>query len=345
MKILSTGSFFGSEQKFLELLGVVKILQPEVLILTGDMLHPIKTESDLEIQLDSINNYVNYLEKYSKYCQYILYIAGESESVLTHNKLEKTIDDKLKMVHCLNNKNFKFKNKHFIGLPYIRDVENIKFKDWVRADSNFVCYNTDNMLLTKNDKVIKEDKLSNEMSDKDNINIILKNKINNCNKKEDEELILVTHFSPPLKQNYVGIDTITCLHEYVKDFKYIFSGHNTDFIYTTNYWNYDINGVKLYNSSQIKELLLYVYLIEDKNELYEYHPLDSRPEVIISNVVKYKIISENKEIETKGLGDSVANFLHTGIVGKVVKSITGKDEGCLPCKRRQELLNKIISYK
>lgn len=47
----------------------------------------------------------------------------------------------------------------------------------------------------------------------------------------------------------------------------------------------------------------------------------------------------------KGLGDSIENFLHTGIVGNIVHAVTGKSEPCEPCKQRRDFINKIIPYE
>lgn len=47
----------------------------------------------------------------------------------------------------------------------------------------------------------------------------------------------------------------------------------------------------------------------------------------------------------KGLGDSIVNLLHTGTIGKIVHTLTGKDKPCGGCQERRKLLNKMVKYK
>ena len=45
-----------------------------------------------------------------------------------------------------------------------------------------------------------------------------------------------------------------------------------------------------------------------------------------------------------GLGDTVKNFLHSGIVGVVVHKLTGMTQPCEKCRKRQDKLNSILGY-
>ena len=49
--------------------------------------------------------------------------------------------------------------------------------------------------------------------------------------------------------------------------------------------------------------------------------------------------------EAEGLGDVVAHVLHTGVIGKVVKAVTGLDHPCGGCKKRQETLNRLVPFE
>jgi hypothetical protein len=49
--------------------------------------------------------------------------------------------------------------------------------------------------------------------------------------------------------------------------------------------------------------------------------------------------------EAEGLGDVVAHVLHTGVIGRVVKAVTGLDRPCGGCRKRQDILNKLVPFK
>lgn len=343
MKILSTGDFFGNQSKFLELLGTVKLLKPEILLITGDMFPPINSKADLENQIAFIPNYVSFLEKYSKYCQYILYIAGDSESVLTHSKLEEILKNKLSMIHCLNENSFKFRNYHFIGMPYVRDTKNI-LKDWVRNDRPFVALEEENGLYTENNNLHEINSYEFIVS-KPTCSEILQEKILNCDKKDGEYLILVSHFPPFANGIMNETEYMYSIHNIMQNFKYVFSGHDIDLFLRVNNWNFEINKSVLFNPSQIKEILCYCYIIENNNVVFKYHPLEREPSFLLQNILNYKSIIDIPNESLNGLGDSIAKFLHTGVVGKIVKDLTGMEEPCLDCKRRQELLNSLMPFK
>ena len=46
----------------------------------------------------------------------------------------------------------------------------------------------------------------------------------------------------------------------------------------------------------------------------------------------------------RGLGDTVANVLHRGAIGKVVYKMTGQKKPCGGCRKRQLFLNKVVPY-
>lgn len=63
-----------------------------------------------------------------------------------------------------------------------------------------------------------------------------------------------------------------------------------------------------------------------------------------------KITSATGEIvyvikRPSGFGDTVEHFLHTGIIGKMVHTITGLNGPCEGCKKRRDALNKLIPYE
>ena len=47
----------------------------------------------------------------------------------------------------------------------------------------------------------------------------------------------------------------------------------------------------------------------------------------------------------KGFGDTVEQFLHTGVIGLVVHKLTGLDGPCGACQKRRDKLNAILPYK
>ena len=49
--------------------------------------------------------------------------------------------------------------------------------------------------------------------------------------------------------------------------------------------------------------------------------------------------------EMEGLGDLVAHILHTGLIGKIVFWITGKDKPCDKCEERRKKFNEALAFK
>lgn len=47
----------------------------------------------------------------------------------------------------------------------------------------------------------------------------------------------------------------------------------------------------------------------------------------------------------KGAGDLIAKILHTGLIGKIVHKVTGKDKPCDGCEERRKKFNELISFR
>lgn len=55
---------------------------------------------------------------------------------------------------------------------------------------------------------------------------------------------------------------------------------------------------------------------------------------------------KKNRVEPKGLGDTLKEIFDiTGVTVVFNKITNAEDEECSPCKKRQELLNKLMPYK
>lgn len=283
MKIISTGSLYGKDQKYLELKGLVKHHNPDILIITGDLFPPIK-DSPL-LQADYLDNLTEHLKQISKFCGKVFYIFGENDIFAMDIPLQNSLIKEASNVICLNHRNYEYNGYTFIGLPYVKDHDT-KLKDWVRTDTEIVNFNDEPAFYTDEDfNLIEITNTYEHILDNPEIADFLRDRIS----RAQGHPILISHFPPKIDGAYFKDYYNDSINTFLSNFNFVFCGHNMTNTPLEDSFYVVSNGTKIFNHNHLNNMLLYNITVIKNNRLqYFYHPLNRNVEMLLKQSVLYR---------------------------------------------------------
>jgi Icc-related predicted phosphoesterase len=289
MKILSTGSLYGINERYLELNSLVKQIKPDALLLTGDLFP--KTPNNPFLQADFIQPFSGFIKNLSKRCDKIFYILGDEDYLFLEDSVNELILNENNNVFNLNRQNVNYNDYTFIGLPYIKDYDH-SLKDWVRTDRNLVNYNNEKCFETNNEFDLIEIKDSyNHIRNKESLYKILSDKLENTLKNK----ILISHFPPQIKNFNDDEIFIEELNYKINEFSQIYCGHSTLKLQDAFKFKAKIKKTHIFKHNQLKKALLYNLTVTEKNKLkYFYYPLNNSDEDVIKQTYEYRRLNDVK---------------------------------------------------
>lgn len=289
MRILSTGSLYGNNERYLELNSLLKQTKPDVLLITGDMFPRVKNSPFL--QAEFIESFINHFSNFSKNCDKIFYIFGDEDYVFLEETVNEYLLNETNNVFNLNNQNVNYNDYTFIGLPYVKDYGHI-IKDWVLSDRSEVNFNDDTCYITNKNAELEEiNDPYNYIKYKNTLNYVITEKLSNTLKNK----ILISHFPPQIKNFNDENIFLEELNYFINEFSYIYSGHSTMNLKDAKNFNCKIKKTNIFKHNQLEKMLLFNFNIIEKNKLkYSYYPLNKDSKEIIKNSYKYREINNAK---------------------------------------------------
>lgn len=275
MKILTTGSLFGNKRNYEELKSVMKVIHPDILIITGDIF-PDEKESPL-LQSDFLFDCKEYFLEYSKHCKHLLYIFGNTDIKCLDETFYSLLKEESDNILCLNHENFNYEGHTFMGLPYVGNHHH-PLKDWLRQDSVVLDYIDEPWFYTTKDFDIVKNTIAIELqSYVDNLpslDEILVEKLKNTL----EHKIMISHFPP--HQNHIDNYNFT-LNSHLSDIDVLYVGEASED--EVQYNLTQEHGCNIITHGKEKNFLVYnINIIESGKLIYNYHPLNSNEDIFIN---------------------------------------------------------------